>query len=66
MVGCEGAGIPDDDTEAVVAAGVNVPVDGTGGGGAAVDGTAMETEAPEIDMDADTRLLEIALLRWYW
>ena len=66
MVGCEGAGIPDDDTEAVVAAGVNVLVDGTGGGGAAVDGTAMETEAPEIDMNADTRLLGIALLRLYW
>ena len=49
-----------------MAAGVNVPVDGTGGGGAAVDGTAMETEAPEVDMNADTRLLAIALLRLYW
>ena len=29
-------------------------------------GTAMETEAPEIDMNADTRLLGIALLRLYW
>ena len=66
MVGCEVAGISDDDTDAFVAAGVNVPVDGTGGGGAAVDGTAMETEAPEIDMNADTRLLGIALLRLYW
>ena len=66
MVDCEVAGISDDDTDAFVAAGVNVPVDGTGGGGAAVDGTAMETEAPEIDMNADTRLLGIALLRLYW
>ena len=66
MVNCEVAGISDDDTDAFVAAGVNVPVDGTGGGGAAVDGTAMEAEAPEIDMDSDTRLLEIALLRLYW
>jgi len=66
MVGCEVAGTSDEDSDAFMAAGVNVPVDGTGGGGAAVDDTVMEPEAPEIDMDADTRLLEIALLRWYW
>jgi hypothetical protein len=40
-----------------------VPVDGTGG--APVDGTS-GAEGAEVDMNADTRLLALALLRLYW
>jgi isopentenyl diphosphate isomerase/L-lactate dehydrogenase-like FMN-dependent dehydrogenase len=64
MDGGDGAGIPDEDTGAVVVAGVSVPVDGTGGGGTPVDGTT-GAEGAEVDMNADTRLLALALLRLY-
>jgi hypothetical protein len=64
MDGGEGAWIPDEGTGAVVPAVVNVPVDGTGGGGAHVDGTT-GAEGAEVDMKSDTRLLWLRLRRLY-